>query len=66
MSKIDLAALRRIVEGDPGAKVAVNRKWLAAVLAELEELERIRSVTRSVDPIVDMLRKVYGGAEHRQ
>ena len=42
MSKVDLAALKKIAAGDPKAKVTVTKAWLRAIHSELAELERRR------------------------
>lgn len=42
MSKVDLAALKKVAAGDPTAKVTVTKAWLRAIHSELTELETRR------------------------
>lgn len=61
---VDLAALKKIAEGDPNTKVMVSRRWLAEVHRLLSEAEAAKAAKPKPrtggDAVNDMLRGMCG------
>jgi hypothetical protein len=57
---IDLAATRKAAEGDPGAKVAVSKRWLKAVADEIETLRKNQKAPASRDDPVEVFFRAMG------
>lgn len=61
--KIDLDKLRAAIAGDPSRKVAVRKDWLAAVLEELETLDRIRASRKAGDGVSKIFEHLWAGRQ---
>ena len=55
---VDLAALKKISEGDPSSRVTVTRRWLAEVHRCLAEAEQIKSSRSGGNALFD---QIFGG-----
>jgi hypothetical protein len=60
MARVDVKALRAAAAGDPAVKVAVTKRWLAAVADELDELAKLRA-SRPSGELGSIFDKVFGG-----
>jgi hypothetical protein len=57
---VDREALRKIVAGDPNAKIAVRRQWLAEVMKKLDDLDALRKKGSYADRIEKVVETLTG------
>ena len=58
---IDVAALRKISEGDPSSKVAVTRRWLSEICKQIEAGEAAKAELGRQREGAGMYEMLFGG-----
>lgn len=68
MPRVDVDKLETIcaqgTDPEGAGRVKVSRRWLRAVLAELRELERLRSREKSAGGVRSALKDLFGGGRN--